>query len=233
MKVAIVGAGRLASILGRAWTKAGHAVTFGVRAPDDPKVTALLSELGAIARAASIKEAAKDAEAIALAVPWSSFEDAIHQAGDLTGKVLIDCSSPFKAQEKGKPWQGEQLGIGFSTSGAETVAKWAPTAQVVLAFNAPGIEVLANPDFGGQRATQYICGDDPGAKQKVSQLAQDLGFDVCDTGSLVMARLLEPMAMVWIDISRNQGRGADFAFKLIERGVGLAPPSEKPVFVDT
>lgn len=225
MKVAIIGAGRLASILGRAWAKAGHTVTFGVRSPGDSKVTALLFELGANARAASVEEAVKDAEVIALAVPWSSFENAIHQAGNLTGKVLIDCSSPFKDQEPGKPNSGVQLGIGFSTSGAETVAKWAPTAQVVLAFNAPGIEVLADPVFNGQRATQYICGDEPDAKRKVSQLAQDLGFDVCDAGSLVMARLLEPMAMVWIDMSRNQKRGVDFAFKLVTRGAGLAPPS--------
>ncbi len=61
------------------------------------------------------------------------------------------------------------------------------------------------------------------AKQKVSQLAQDLGFDFCDVGSLVMLRLLEAMALIWIDMSRNQNRGADFAFKLITRGAGLAP----------
>ena len=56
-------------------------------------------------------------------------------------------------------------------------------------------------------------------------LASDLGFDACDAGPLRMARYLEPLAMVWIDMSRNQGRGTDFALRVMQRRAGLAPSS--------
>ncbi len=227
MKVGILGAGRLASILGGCWVRKGHDVVFGVRNPTTSKVVALVETLGVRARVATVPEAAGTSDIVALAVPWSSYQDAIQQAGDLSGKVLVDCSSPFKSFGAGDPNRREELEIGLTTSGAETVSSWVPGARVVLAFNGPGLEVLDNPQFGSERATMFICGDDAQAKRDVTQLANDLGFDVCDTGSLCMARYVEPMTMVWIDMSRNQKRGTDFAFKLLNRGAGLAPPETR------
>lgn len=226
MKVGILGAGRLATILGGSWASKGHDVVFGVRNPTDDKVVTLIESLGFKTRAATVPEAAAASDIVALAVPWSSYPDVIQQAGDLSGKVLVDCSSPFKTFRPDDPNRREELAIGLTTSGAESVADWAPSARVVLAFNGPGLEVLDNPQFGTERATMFICGDDAQAKRDVTQLADDLGFDVCDTGPLRMARYVEPMTMVWIDMSRNQKRGADFAFKLLTRNDGLAPSQE-------
>jgi predicted dinucleotide-binding enzyme len=38
MQLALIGEGNVGGTLGRRWAKAGHAVTFGVRNPSDPKV---------------------------------------------------------------------------------------------------------------------------------------------------------------------------------------------------
>jgi predicted dinucleotide-binding enzyme len=48
-------------------------------------------------------------------------------------------------------------------------------------------------------------------------LAQELDFDVMDTGALLTARYLEPMAMLWVHMAYANGLGPDFAFKIIKR----------------
>ena len=74
-----------------------------------------------------------------------------------------------------------------------------------------------DPDYAGQAASRFICGDDDDAKSIASQLAADLGFDVVDSGPLINARLLEPTALLWIKLSYQLGNGPDVAFRLLRR----------------
>jgi hypothetical protein len=73
------------------------------------------------------------------------------------------------------------------------------------------------PTYGTQPVTMFICGDDPEAKATVGSLAAELGFEVIDSGPLLTARYLEPLAMLWIHLAYVQGLGPDFAFKVIRR----------------
>ncbi|MCK4781069.1 MAG: F420-dependent NADP oxidoreductase, partial [Candidatus Lokiarchaeota archaeon] len=66
-------------------------------------------------------------------------------------------------------------------------------------------------------ASLFICGDYLDAKSKVKQLGLDIGFDVIDVGPLKNARLIEPLAMLWIELAYKQGMGTDIAFKLLRR----------------
>ena len=76
---------------------------------------------------------------------------------------------------------------------------------------------MANSKYPLGPATMFYCGDDPGAKVVAAQLASDLGFEPVDAGPLSQARLLEPMAMLWIWLAVFGGMGTDFAFRLIRR----------------
>ena len=76
---------------------------------------------------------------------------------------------------------------------------------------------MKTPQFGSLRASMFICGDDPGAKSVVGGLARDAGFDVVDAGALSIARLLEPLAMLWIHLASGQKMGTGFAFTLLKR----------------
>jgi predicted dinucleotide-binding enzyme len=87
---------------------------------------------------------------------------------------------------------------------------------VVKAFNTIGAINFAKPVFGRQRATLFICGDDDPAKAVVARLAEDIGFEVVDAGPLTQARLLEPLAMLWISLAFNK-LGTNIAFKLTRR----------------
>lgn len=210
MKIAVIGYGNVGSTLGLAWTKAGHEVIFGARDPGNNKISALLETAGQNARAAGVAEAAASAGIVVFATPWSATKDAVEAAGDLKGKIVVDCTNPIAPDLKG-------LTIGTSTSAGEHVAQWAHGARVVKAFNITGSGNMADPFFNSQPATMFICGDDDEAKEKIASLAKDIGFDDFITGPLYHARYFEAMAMLWVDMAYLQGRGPDFAYKIITK----------------
>jgi predicted dinucleotide-binding enzyme len=210
MKIGILGAGRVGTTLGRRWAELGHAVMLGVRDPASEQARALLNSVGHGVRAGTLEQAAGASEIVVLAVPWSSVHDALRSAGSLAGKILIDCTNPIAEDLHG-------LTLGHTTSAGEQVAVWAEGARVVKAFNTAGSRTMADPLFGGRRATLFLCGNDAAAKRVVTALGQELGFDPCDTGPLYHARYLEPMAMLWVDMAYIQGRGSDFALAVLQR----------------
>jgi len=210
VKIGIIGAGNVGGTLGRAWAAKGHAVVFGARDPRGPKVQELVKATAGTARAATPAEAAAHGEVVLLATPWAAAQAALRGAGDLTGKILIDATNPLRPDLSG-------LTLGHTTSAAEEVARWAPGAKVVKAFNTIGAQHMANPRFGTQSASMLICGDDAAAKKAVLALAEVLGFDPVDAGPLAQARLLEPLAMLWISLAYAYGHGPDIAFKLLRR----------------
>jgi predicted dinucleotide-binding enzyme len=205
-RIAIVGAGRVGGALAGGWVKAGHSITLGARDPSGDKVKALLHELGA-ALATTIAQAVAQSEIVALATPWDGAQATVQAAGDLAGKVLIDCTNPIGAGG---------LALGHTTSGAEQIAQWAPGARVVKAFNTIGFEVMANTDFAGGKPALFLCGDDAEARQTVAGLAADLGFEPVDCGPLRLARSLEPLAALWVSLARS-GLGRQFAWALLRR----------------
>jgi predicted dinucleotide-binding enzyme len=88
---------------------------------------------------------------------------------------------------------------------------------VVKAFNTTGFGNMNNPRYGSQAITMFLCGDDAEAKAVVTQLGEDLAFEMIDAGPLAIARLLEPLAMLWIHLAVFQDLGPDIAFTLQRR----------------
>jgi predicted dinucleotide-binding enzyme len=60
----------------------------------------------------------------------------------------------------------------------------------------------------------FVAGDSDVAKSVVLGLVTAAGFEAIDAGALHAARLLEPLAMLWIELARKRGLGPDFAFTL-------------------
>ena len=208
MNIGIIGSGRVGGTLGRRFVEQGHDIVFGVRSPQSAKVQALISELGGKARAVPVAEVSKTTDIVFLTTPWGTAEQAIANAGDLTGKIVVDCTNPIGS---------DGLLVGTTTSAGELVAEWAKGASVVKAFNTTGSDNMANPQYGDLAVTMFICGDEADSKKVVASLAEQIGFEVVDTGPLKTARYLEPLAMLWVHLAYNEGFGLDFAFKLIRR----------------
>jgi predicted dinucleotide-binding enzyme len=210
MRIAVIGIGMVGGTLGRRWARERHEVMFGVREPSSEKVGQLLAESGENARAGTVAEAAAFGEVVVLATPWTGTQDVIHQAGGLSGKIVLDCTNPLKPDMSG-------LAVGCDTSAAEQIAAWAPGARVVKIFNTTGFKNMDDPKFGDDRVTMFYCGDDAESKKVAAGLAEDLGFEPVDAGPLSEARSLEPLALLWIHLAYVQKLGPGIAFKLMRR----------------
>jgi 8-hydroxy-5-deazaflavin:NADPH oxidoreductase len=208
MGIAIIGAGNVGSALGRGWLRAGEDVVFGVPEPADPKYSSLPRE-----RLHTPTEAARSAETIVLATPWQTTETAVKSLGNLSARIVIDCTNPL-----GIGPNGLELVLGHNTSAGEQVAVWAPGAAVFKTLNQIGAENMDKAELYPIRPVMFVAGDDEARKPVVMSLIAKLGFEAVDAGPLRIARLLEPYGMLWIDQALNRGRGRSFAFALIDRG---------------
>lgn len=192
MRIAMLGMGNVGGALARLWTAAGYDVIAAKRD--------------------NLREASAGAGALALCLPWSAVESALAACGDLTGKILIDCTNPITPSLDG-------LAIGGLTSAAEQIQTLHPGAPVVKAFNTLGAALFGDAEFDGQLADGFFCGDDAAAKRAVEPLIAAAGLHPVDAGPLRNARYLEGLAMLWIDLAVHRGRGPTFAFKMLSRGV--------------
>ena len=208
MRVGILGSGLMGGKLGTIFARAGHEVVFSY-ARRQEKLRELARDAGGNARAGTPREAAQEADALLLAVHWSRMDDALAQAGDLSGKVIVRCSLPMNAHDTG-------LVIAHTTSGAEELAKRVPEAQVVCAFNTVPSEVLFSVYQARGRANKpslVYCGDDSSSKGIAAELIRAAGFDPLDVGPLPMARYTEPFALLVGQLAYEGTGGPELAYR--------------------
>jgi predicted dinucleotide-binding enzyme len=187
-KIAILGTGQVGSALGKNLAKAGHEVVYGSRT-----------------KGMSYKDAARDAEVVILATPFSAAKETLEATGSLDGKVLIDATNPLTPDFMG-------ITIGFNTSAGEQVQSWT-RAKVVKAFSTVFVQLLADP----KGETVFVASDDEDAKRMVLGLAEQIGFEPIDGGKLLNARYLEPMAEMLLQLGYGLGNGPRIALKLTRR----------------
>uniref|UniRef100_Q022I0 NADP oxidoreductase, coenzyme F420-dependent n=1 Tax=Solibacter usitatus (strain Ellin6076) TaxID=234267 RepID=Q022I0_SOLUE len=209
MRIGIIGSGNVGGTLGRRWASNGHTVFFATRDPQSAAIRRLLAESGPTAAAGSLHDAVAQSDLVLLATPWPATRQMLEAAGDFGNRILIDATNPVAPDLSG-------LECANTTSGAESVAQWAPTARVVKAFNTVGNNVMADPAFPAPVALFY-CGDNASAKQTVAPLIRELGFDAIDAGPLSQARVLEPFALLWISLAVKSGYGREIAFQFMRR----------------
>jgi 8-hydroxy-5-deazaflavin:NADPH oxidoreductase len=208
LRIGILGSGLMGGKLGTIFARAGHEVVFSYAQSVD-KLKKLARDAKGKARAGTPSEAAKDADALLLAIHWSRIDDVIKQAGDLSGKAIVTCSLPMDAGNT-------KLILGTTTSGAEELAKKVPQAKVVSAFNTVPSEVLFGVYESRRKATKpnlVYCSDDKHAKQVAAELIRDVGFDPVDAGLLRIARYTEPYALLVAQLAYDGDDGPELAYR--------------------
>lgn len=206
MKIGILGAGRMGATLGAIFAKLGHQVIFSYsRSPQ--KLQRLAESAGGTY--GSPLEAAKDSDIIVLAVHWTRLDDVLTQAGSLSGKTVLSCTNPLNASDS-------ELVIAHTDSGAETIARKRPRANIVAAFQATPSEVLMDV-FNGRnkhpRPDMLYCGDDWQSKNTVQSLLSLAGFEPVDAGPLRMARYIEPFAMLATALAYGEDRDPRWVYR--------------------
>jgi len=87
------------------------------------------------------------------------------------------------------------------------------SARFVKAFNQAGNPLMINPAFPAARPSMFICGNGSEAKEVVSSLLREVGWDVEDCGPVEAARAIEPLCMLWC--ARGSTSHWHHAFKLL------------------
>jgi hypothetical protein len=208
MRIGILGSGLIGGRLGTIFAPAGHHVVFSY-SRSRQKLEELAEEAGANARVGTPADAARDADALLLAVHWTRVDDVLAQAGALSGKPLLTCSLPMSQDDT-------HLVLGHTTSGAEALAAKSPRAHVISAFSTVPSEVLF-PVFErrgkGKPPDLIYCGDDERAKKTAARLIRDAGFHPVDMGALSAARYMEPFSLLIAQLAYTGSGGPELAYR--------------------
>jgi predicted dinucleotide-binding enzyme len=133
--------------------------------------------------AATPSEAVAGAEVVVLSVPWGAIPEALQQAGSLGGKIVIDTTNQFGSGPM--PAEGQ--------TAASFNAERMPGARYTKSFNtltsAFQEETADRP--ADTRVVQWICGDDAEAKQVVSGLIEQAGYEPVDLGGTADCAVME------------------------------------------
>ena len=211
MRVGILGSGDVGKALAVGFSRSGHEITMGTR--DASKLATFASQHKNV-KAGTFADAAKFGEILVLAVKGAAAADVLRDADEdqIEGKVIIDTTNPI---EDTAPKNGV---LNYFTDDDESLMERLQRefsgARFVKAFSCVGSELMVNPKLAGGPPTMFICGDDADAKTLVTKILVEFGWEVDDMGSVVSARAIEPLAVLWCipGFLRNDWR---HAFKVL------------------
>jgi len=191
MKIAVLGTGRVARVIGGGLAAAGHDVVFASRNP--------AQQSGLPGPAAEVGPAVGDADVIVDAIPGAAVMDALNALGTaaLAGKILMEVANDLSPNF--------ELNYPNASLGA-AVQEAFPQTLVVKTLNTVQAPLMNNPSGLPSPSTVFLAGNDAGAKSAVSGLLGDLGWAPgwqIDLGDISQARATEHFIFLSFAISQS------------------------------
>lgn len=177
--IGLIGAGHIGSQVARLALASGYKVVISnSRGPET--LAGLVAELGPGARAATALEAAQAGEIVVVTVPLKNYRAV--PVEPLAGKIVIDTNNYYPQRDGHIPELDNE-----STTTSELLQAHLPASKVVKAFNhiyAAELTTHGQPAGTKNRRALVIAGDDQSAKDVVTHLLDQFGFDTVDAGPL-------------------------------------------------
>lgn len=213
-KIGILGSGMVGKTLADGFIKHGYQVKIGTGNPD--KLKEWNEASGKNGSIGSFKEAAEFGDSIVLAVKGHVAKDILSELGAIIDeKLIMDACNPI--DEKNPPVNGV---LHFFTdqnkSMMEDLQYSFPSSSFVKVFSSVGAHLMINPDFGDQKPSMFICGNDEEAKNEVKQILDKFGWETEDMGTSEAARAIEPLCMLWCIPGFKENKWTH-AFKLLKK----------------
>jgi NADPH-dependent F420 reductase len=194
------GTGALGTGMVKRWAKAGYPVIIGSRSADKAAEAARghVAAAGAPAvRGADTLSAAREADIVVVAVPFSSHAETLAEIRDVVqGKIVIDAVVPLvppKVAVVQMPPEGSASMIAQSILG--------DAVRVVAAFHNVGAAKLASD--GPVECDVLICGNDKEAREATVALTRDAGLRGVEAGPLPNSVAVEALTSILIGINRR------------------------------
>ncbi|WFU43586.1 NADPH-dependent F420 reductase [Bradyrhizobium sp. CB82] len=181
MKIGVIGAGHIGGTIGGLWARAGHAVFFSSRHPE--QLQDLVARLGPLAQSGTVDQAIAFGDVVLIAVPYG----AVPQIGRdysklLAGKIVLDANNAVASRDGAIAEEVEHNGIGVTSQ------KYLPGARLVRAFNTLSYMIFEREaNRTAPRLAVPIAGDDQEAVGVAARLVRDAGFDPVEVGKLADA----------------------------------------------
>jgi 8-hydroxy-5-deazaflavin:NADPH oxidoreductase len=210
-KIGILGSGMVGKTLGTGFIQHGYDVQIGTRDSsklDEWKAANPTGKVGDFAQTAQF------GEVIILACKGSVAETLLAGVGaeNLKGKIIIDATNPIA---DAPPTNGVlKFFTNLDHSLMETLQTIYPEARFVKAFNSVGASLMVNPKLASA-PSMFICGNDQAAKDQVKVYLDQFGWETEDMGSVIAARAIEPLCMLWC-IPGFKDNQWSHAFKLLK-----------------
>ncbi len=180
MKIGILGAATVGMTLATRFAAGGHDVLIAnSRGPQG--LAARLAETGTTAKPAAVLEALA-CDVVFLAVPWLKVPEVLTPDIAWDGRILVDTTNIFLSYAP--DFRVDDL---KGDSGSEIIARLAPSARVVKAFNTLPFKVMFAPAPAGLKRVLFIAGDEGDAVSAVSGLIRGLGLHPVALGRLAGA----------------------------------------------
>lgn len=189
------------------FAKAGHSIVIGSRSAEraEPVAAEILDRLAAEGVSANVSgaanaDAAAACDVVAIVVPWNGHDELVATL-PLAGKTVVSCVNPLAFDKQGP--HGLVVGDGLS-SAAESTASLHPEASVVGAFHhVSAVSLWGSAPFLDHEDV-LVCGDSAEAKAVAIELVEAVvGRPGIDAGALRLARQLEPLTAVLININKK------------------------------
>jgi len=211
MKIGFIGAGRMATTIGRHLVNAGHEIVISSsRRPE--ALAGLVADLGPAASAGS-KHQAADCEIVILATNWGDAPGAL-EGIDWRGRILVDGTNPHMGAKPDISAEAVARSIAAleGRTSSEIVAGMAPGARLVKSIS--NMPMAWIQDFSPQkpRTVLFVSGDDAEAKALVVDVINSTGLVALDLGSLAdggaMQQLGGPLSGLELHFVRRIVRSA-------------------------
>ena len=215
MKFGILGTGMVGSTIGTKLVKLGHEVKMGSRTANNPKAAEWSKENGANASYGTFSEAAAFGEILFNCTSGTGSIPALKSAGEenLSGKILVDVANALDFS-RGMP---PALSVCNTDSLGEQIQRTFPNTKVVKALNTVNCSLMVNPSLLRGDHDLFICGNDSGAKSKVTQILKEwFGWrSVIDIGDITGARAQEMILPIWIRLM-GMYKSPNFNFRIVK-----------------
>ena len=200
MNIAVLGTGAVGTTIASKLIELGHQVMIGSRSKTNDKAVEFVNKHNNNVSTGTFEEAATFGEIIFNCVKGEFAIQALRLAGNgIVNKILVDVSIPVDTS-KGMPFTLIPELCNTNSLGEE-IQRAFPNTKVVKTLNTMWSTLMVVPSMlkDGDH-TNFICGNDDEAKEKVKTLLNEIGWkeeSILDIGDITGSRGVEGVLHLW------------------------------------
>jgi 8-hydroxy-5-deazaflavin:NADPH oxidoreductase len=192
MKIGFIGAGKVATTIGRHLINAGHEIVLS-NSKGPETLSKLVADLGPRAGAGT-KRQAVECDLVILATYWVHVPEAL-KGIDWRGRILVDATNAHMDAEPDISLEGVTKSASAlkGRTSSEMVAGMAPGARLVKSISNVPMAWIQDVSPQKPKTVIFTSGDDREAKALVIDLINSTGLVALDLGSLAQGGAMQQL----------------------------------------